>query len=173
MEHNDAQYIGMTQRPIGRLITSLAVPTIISMLVTSIYNMADTFFVSRIGTSASAAVRIVFSLMAIIQAAGFTIGMGSGSWISRLLGMHKTDEANKVASSGFFMSTFLGILLAMIGIATGGILNCGLDPLFIFTFRMGIAGAAVATALSQLVSFIILLAVFLNGSDSRAFPPSR
>jgi len=220
MENNDAQYIKMTQRPIGRLITSLAIPTIISMLVTSIYNMADTFFVSRIGTSASAAVGIVFSLMAIIQAAGFTIGMGSGSWISRLLGMHRTEEANKVASSGFFMSIFLGILLtifgvifidplmqilgatdtilpyakayasyillaapimmasfvlnnilrsegkakfAMIGIATGGILNCGLDPLFIFAFRMGIAGAAVATALSQLVSFIILLAVFLKG----------
>ncbi|HWR11309.1 MAG TPA: MATE family efflux transporter [Rectinemataceae bacterium] len=220
MEHSDAQYVKMTQTPVGKLVTSLAVPTIVSMLVSSIYNMADTYFVSKISTSASAAVGIVFSLMAIIQAVGFTIGMGSGSWISRLLGAHKTDDANVVASSGFFMSILFGILLAvfgvvfmnplmqvlgatetilpyasdyasyiliaapimmasfvlnnilraegkakfaMIGIATGGILNCGLDPLFIFTFKMGIGGAAIATALSQLISFIILLAVYLGG----------
>ena len=74
-----AQFLKMTTEPVGRLIGKLAVPTIISMLVTSIYNMADTFFVSQLGTSATGAVGVVFSLMAIIQAVGFTLGMGSGS----------------------------------------------------------------------------------------------
>jgi putative MATE family efflux protein len=190
------------------------------MVVTSIYNMADTFFVSKLGTSASGAVGIVFSLMAIIQAVGFTVGMGSGSWISRLLGEKKTDEAGKVAASGLGLAIFFGLGLsaaglsnldslmrvlgasstilpyarayasyillaapvmsasfvlnnvlraegkakfAMFGIGTGGILNLALDPLFIFVFDLGIGGAAIATALSQCVSFLILLAVFLNG----------
>ena len=220
MDHDRAQYIKMTEEPIGGLVLSLAVPTIVAMLVSSIYNMADTYFVSKLGTSASGAVGIVFSLMAIIQAVGFTVGMGAGSWISRLLGAHKTGEASEVAASGFYFSIALGLLLtavgltgldtlmrllgasetilpyardyakyillaapvmsasfvlnnilraegkakfAMIGISAGGILNCGLDPLFIFGFGWGIAGAAIATALSQLVSFIILLTVFLRG----------
>ena len=83
---DQAQYEKMTQTPVSKLIISLAIPTTISMLVTSIYNMADTFFVSQLGTSATGAVGIVFSLMAIIQAVGFTLGMGAGSTISRLLG---------------------------------------------------------------------------------------
>jgi len=220
MEQDEAQYKRMTETPVGGLVTAMAVPTIISMVVSAVYNMADTYFVSKIGTSAAAAVGVVFSLMAIIQAFGFTIGMGSGSWISRLLGAQQTEEASRVAASGFYSSivwggllTALGIVfidplmhvlgatdtilpyardyaryilfaapvmmasfvlnnilraegrakLAMFGIATGGILNCGLDPLFIFTFRMGIAGAAIATALSQLISFGILLSAFLRG----------
>jgi putative MATE family efflux protein len=220
MEQDEAQYKRMTETPVGELVTAMAVPTIISMVVSAVYNMADTYFVSKIGTSAAAAVGVVFSLMAIIQAFGFTIGMGSGSWISRLLGAQQTEEASRVAASGFYSSivwggllTALGIVfidplmqvlgatdtilpyardyaryilfaapvmmasfvlnnilraegrakLAMFGIATGGILNCGLDPLFIFTFRMGIAGAAIATALSQLISFGILLSAFLRG----------
>ena len=220
MEQDNPQYVKMTTTPIGGLITSLAVPTIVSMLVSAIYNMADTYFVSKLGTSASGAVGIVFSLMGIIQAVGFTIGMGSGSWISRLLGAHQTDEASTVASSAFLSSLIFGGLLAvfgtvfidplmhflgatatilpyargyaryillaapvmaasfvlnnilraegkakfsMVGITFGGVLNCFLDPLFIFTFRMGIGGAAIATALSQLVSMVILLAPFLRG----------
>jgi putative MATE family efflux protein len=220
MEQDDPQYLTMTRTPVGRLITSLGIPTIVSMMVSSLYNMADTYFVSKLGTSASGAVGIVFSLMAIIQAFGFTIGMGSGSWISRLLGAHKTDEAHKVAASGFYSSIVFGILLtifgillidplmhvlgatdtilpysrdyafyillaapvmmasfvlnnilraegrarfAMVGITLGGILNCGLDPLFIFTFKMGIAGAAIATALSQCISFGVLLSSFCRG----------
>lgn len=220
MEQKDPRYTKMVQARIGTLILSLSVPTIISMLITSIYNMADTYFVSKLGTSASGAVGVVFSLMAIIQAVGFTVGMGSGSLISRLLGAHRTDEASKVAASGFYMSIFFGGLvaaagllfldplmqslgatdtilpyardyaryilfaapvmaasfvlnnilraegqarLAMVGIATGGILNCGLDPLFIFVFKMGISGAAIATALSQLISMLILLSCFVRG----------
>ena len=78
----EQRYIKMTETPISRLIPSLAVPTIISMLVTSIYNMADTFFVSQISTSASAAVGVSYSLMSMIQALGFTLGMGSGNYLS-------------------------------------------------------------------------------------------
>ena len=116
MDQENAQYIRMTRTPVGRLITSLAIPTIISMLTTAIYNMADTYFVSKLGTSASGAVGIVFSLMAIIQAVGFTIGMGSGSRISRLLGAQRTDDANVVASGGFLMAIGFGLLLSVFGI---------------------------------------------------------
>jgi len=220
MNKENSQYLRMIQMPIGSLIVSLAVPTIISMLVTAIYNIGDTFFVSKLGTSASGAVGIVFSLMAIIQAVGFTIGMGSGAQISRLLGAQKTEEADRIAASGLLAAVSFGTLLsffgllfldglmrflgatetilpyakdyagyilyaapvmassfllnnilraegkarfAMVGLTTGGLLNLLLDPLFIFGFEMGIAGAAVATALSQCVSFCILLSWFLRG----------
>jgi len=216
---NEKNFIKMTESPIGKLIAGLAVPTIISMMITSIYNMADTYFVSKLGTSASGAVGVIFSLMAIIQAVGFTLGMGSGSNISRLLGQKEYKKANEIASSGFFSALFFGIILfifgtifsdslitalganetifpyaksygqyiligapvmsasfvlnnilraqgkakfAMIGITTGGILNMLLDPIFIFTFKLGIAGAAIATVLSQLISFFILLWFYIG-----------
>lgn len=92
----EERYRMMTEKPISRLIPGLAVPTIISMLITSIYNMADTFFVSQINTSASAAVGIIFSLMAMIQAVGFTLGMGAGNYISRSLGAKmKTSQCGR------------------------------------------------------------------------------
>lgn len=217
MEENQ-QFQKMTQTPVGKLITTLSVPTIISMLVTAVYNMADTFFVSKLGTSASGAVGIVFSVMAIIQAIGFTFGMGSGSWISRLLGAKEEEKSIEVAATGFYSAIFLCTVMsivgewkmddlmkilgasetilpyardyaryillaapimassfvlnnilrseghakfAMIGITTGGILNVILDPIFIFIFGLGIKGAAVATALSQLISFLILLSYFV------------
>lgn len=222
MEQNQ-QFQRMTQTPVGKLIATLSIPTIISMLVTSVYNMADTFFVSKLGTSASGAVGIVFSVMAIIQAVGFTFGMGSGSWISRLLGAKDEEKSKEVAATGFYSAIFLGILMtiigewkmddlmrilgasetilpyardyarfillaapimassfvlnnilrseghakfAMIGITAGGVLNIILDPLFIFTFDMGIMGAAAATALSQLISFLILLSYFVMGKTT-------
>ena len=99
---SQAQYEKMTGTPIPRLVLTLAAPTVVSMLVSSIYNMADTFFVSQLGTSASGAVGVVFSLMAIIQAVGFTLGMGSGSIISRLLGRQQTQDATRYASTAFF-----------------------------------------------------------------------
>ena len=110
-----AQFIKMTQTPIPRLIAGLAVPTIISMLVTSIYNMADTFFVSQLGTSAAGAVGIVFSIMAIIQAVGFTLGMGAGATSSRLLGQRQNARANTVASTAFFTALAFGLLLTIFG----------------------------------------------------------
>ena len=204
----------MIETPVQQLIPRLAVPTIISMLVTSIYNMADTFFVSQIGTSASGAVGVMFSAMAMIQAIGFTLGMGSGNYISRSLGNRDEDTAGRSAATAFFTAAIIGILIAvfgtifsqpmvymlgatetiapyaqqyaryilfaapfmltsfvmnnilrsqgnaffaMLGITTGGILNMILDPLFIFGFHMGISGAAIATMLSQMISFAILL----------------
>ena len=211
---SELQFMKMTETPIPKLITSLAIPTIISMLVTSIYNMADTFFVSKLGTSATGAVGIVFSLMAIIQAVGFTLGMGAGSLISRLMGQKKQEEAQEVASTSFFTAILFGLLLtffglvfidpfmdllgatdtilpyargyaryillgasimsasfvlnnllrcqgraisSMVGIGLGGVLNIALDPLFIFVLDLGISGAAIATLISQCISFSILL----------------
>ncbi len=123
MDHADsAQYQKMTASPIPRLITTLALPTIASMLTTAIYNMADTYFVSHLGKSATGAVGVVFSLMAIIQAVGFALGMGSGSLISRLLGHREKDQAEEVAASGL-----LGALVLGLCITTAGLLF--LDPL--------------------------------------------
>ena len=218
------KYVQMTTAPIPGLVTRLAVPTIISMLVTAFYNMADTFFVGRIGTSASAAVGVVFSLMAIIQACGFFFGHGSGNYISRALGANDGEDAERMAATGFFSALFAGALLAavgillirplarvlgstetilpyavdymrviligapwmmsslvlnnqlrfqgsafysMIGIASGAVINIALDPLLIFTFDMGIAGAALATIISQFVSFCLLLAGTLRGGNLR------
>lgn len=219
-EEGEAQYLRMTGTAIPRLISSLAVPTIVSMLTTGVYNLADTYFVSCLKSdSATGAVGIVFSLMALIQAVGFTMGMGSGSLIARLLGRQKREEADVVLSSGFagavilgFLFTVFGLLfldplmgllgatdtilpyamdyaqyiligapvmtasfvlnnvlrseghatLSMIGITLGGILNVALDPVFIFVFRMGIGGAAIATLISQCVSFLILFSCFLR-----------
>ena len=115
-EIQDAKFKQMTEAPVPRLISRLAVPTIVSMLITSIYNMADTYFVSQIGTSASAAVGIVFSLMAIIQAVGFTLGMGSGNLVSRMLGQKDRETALRAASVGFFTALGVGGLLAVSGL---------------------------------------------------------
>ena len=114
-EHPD-QRKKMLEEPVERLIPTLAVPTIISMMVTSVYNMADTYFVSQISTSASAAVGIVFSVMAVIQAVGFTVGMGSGSIASRMLGQGKGKEADTIASSAVLTAFVLGMLLTILGI---------------------------------------------------------
>lgn len=108
----------MLEEPVPRLVLTLAVPTIISMMVTSIYNMADTYFVSQINTSASGAVGIVFSSMAIIQAVGFTIGMGSGSVASRLLGQGLPDRAAVIASSAVVAAVVCGSLLTLAGLGT-------------------------------------------------------
>jgi len=213
------QYNLMTKTPMVRLILRLSAPTIVSMMISSIYNMADTFFVSQLGTSASGAVGVVFPLTAVLQAVGFMIGSGAGSRISIYLGEGKSEEADKTASSALFASVLSGIVIAllfklylvpvlrfvgatetilpyaesyanyiligfpvmcasfvlnhllrcqgktalsMIGISTGGILNIILDPIFIFTFKMGIAGAAIATVLSQAISLAILLIFLLS-----------
>lgn len=210
----DQKYIVMTQTPIPGLIGRLAIPTICTMLITSIYNMADTYFVSQIGTSASAAVGVIFSLMAIIQAVGFAFGIGSSVRVSRLLGEKRREEACESVATAFLLSLVVGALLAvggllfldklvtflgatesiapyardyaryiligspymaanfvlntslrgqgnafyaMIGIMSGGILNIFLDPIMIFGLNMGISGAALATIISQFVSFVILL----------------
>lgn len=110
------KYSVMTTSPVKKLVARLAVPTIFSMLVTSFYNMADTFFVGDLGTSATGAVGVVFSVMAIIQAIGFFFGHGSGNYISRRLGAKKEDEALAMASTGFFIAFFAGVILAVVGL---------------------------------------------------------
>jgi len=224
-ELNIQQYKKMTETPIPKLILGLAAPTILSMLITSIYNLADTFFVGQISTSASGAVGVVSSLMAIIQALGFTLGHGSGTIISRSLGSRNTKAATRFATS-FFTALAVGVVLAIIGLATlpgfmlllgstetilphacayarpiliaaplmisslvmnnilryegkanfamiglvtGGVLNILLDPVFMFVLGLGTAGAGIATALSQTVSFFILLSMFLRGKTVSQF----
>jgi len=108
------QYARMTETPISNLITKLSVPTIISMLVTNIYNTADTYFVSRLGTSASGAVGIVFAFMAFYQAVGFMCGHGAGSFVSRYLGAKEPDSAKSYAASTFLASLTLGTILSVL-----------------------------------------------------------
>ena len=105
----------MTETPIQRLIPTLAVPTVISMLVTGIYNSADTYFVGRISTQATAAVGLVFTVMALIQALGFFCGQGSANYLARLLGAGKKQEASEVAVMGFAMALVIGLILAVGG----------------------------------------------------------
>lgn len=214
------QYEKMIGTPIPQLVSSLAIPTTISMLVTVIYNTADTYFVSQINKSASAAVGMVYTLMAILQAVGYGLGMGAGSLISRKLGEKDDDAAERYAVSAFVAAILAGAVvgwgclaglkpilralkctdtmlpyavpyarwillvapvscasfvlnntlraegestLAMWGLGLGGVLNIVLDPLFIFTLDMGAGGAALATAVSQVVSFVLLLMFFLTG----------
>jgi len=110
------QFQKMTQAPVPRLIVTLAIPTIFTMLITAVYNMADTFFVARLGTSAAGAVGIVFAMMAIIQSLGFMIGMGSGSLVSRALGERRQEKADEFASTAFVMAIGAGTLLAATGL---------------------------------------------------------
>ena len=105
----------LTQTPIPGLIWALAVPTIISMLVTGIYSSADTYFVGRISTEATAAVGLVFSVQAIIQALGFFCGHGSGNCLSRMLGAGRTRDAEEIAATGFALSLILGVVIAALG----------------------------------------------------------
>ena len=116
-EQQQKKYVQMTQTPVSRLIPRLALPCIISMLVTAFYNMADTFFVSQINTSASAAVGIIFSLMAMIQAVGFTLGVGAGNYISRSLGAKNEDIAVRTAATAFFTAMGAGAVMAATGLS--------------------------------------------------------
>ncbi len=216
----DKQYELMTKTPVGKLIIKLGIPTTVSMLVTNIYNMADTYFVGTLGTSASGAVGIVFGLMAIIQAVGFMFGHGAGSIVSRRLGAKDNETADKVGSAAFVASlvsgaviTVLGLCflkplltllgstatilpyaekytfwillaapvtmasfvlnnilryegkasLAMIGLTAGGVINIFGDWLLIKVFDMDISGAGISTAVSQAISFVILLLMFILG----------
>lgn len=108
----------MLHTPIPKLITSLAIPTVASQLISVFYNTADTYFVSKLSTSASAAVGVVFSLMSIIQAFGFGIGMGCGSIVSRCLGNRDNERADRIASSTFFSALVIGLLLCVGGLAS-------------------------------------------------------
>jgi len=209
----------MLNEPISRVIPKMAIPTIVAFLINSIYSLADTYFVSSLGTNATAAVSVNTSLDQLIMMAGSMLAMGANSYIARLLGKGDPKKASQVLSTAFFLAAGLGTLLmilgcsfmtpmvrllgatptcekyaidyatyillaapfmassfvmnqclrsegsatlSMIGMGFGGILNCILDPIFIFGLDMGVAGASLATAISKLVSFSILIFPYLT-----------
>lgn len=115
-QRNDEKYTHMTTQPVEKLICRFAVPTIISMLITAAYNLADTFFIGKISTQTTGAVGIVFSFMTVLQAIGFYFGHGSGNYISRALGAKKYDDAEKMASTGFFAAVLIGIIITVVGL---------------------------------------------------------
>jgi len=219
-EESKKQYKRMIESPIPGLVTSMAIPTVISMLITVIYNTADTFFVSHINKSASAAVGAIYPIMAIIQAVGYGLAMGGGSLSSLMLGQKRDEDAYRYSTTAFFTAVVFGVPVAIVGLlpnagflrllgcsstmlpyaqpyakiillaaplscstfvltnilraqgkatltmwalGIGGVLNLLLDPLFIFTLNLGTGGAALATIISQAVSFGIFLFVFLTG----------
>lgn len=117
MDENAAtkEYIYMTETPVKKLVCRLAIPTIISMMITSFYNIADTYFVSNIGTAATAAVGVSFSIMVVIQALGYFFGQGTGNFISRTLGRGEWSHAEKMAATGYYSSIIVGLLLCLFG----------------------------------------------------------
>lgn len=228
VKNAQSKYQKMIYTPVSKLVITLAIPTILSMLISSIYNLVDTGFVSSLGTSASGAVGVVFGYMAILQAVGFLFGQGSGSIIARKLGEKKEEDAHVVASTGFAASLVISIILeiltfvfmdklvyrlgstqtiapyakdyitwialaapflilsftmnsilryegkaflGMIGMMSGAVMNIGGDALFIFGFKMGISGAGLSTAISQVVGFSILLYMFLSGKTASKLSP--
>ena len=115
-ERERRQYQKMTKTPIPRLVVTLGIPTMLNMMVSSLYNLADTYFVSGLGEDATGAVNVVLSLMSLIQAIGFTFGMGGGSIISRLLGKRAQKEADEVSSSAFFAAFTAGMVILILGL---------------------------------------------------------
>ncbi|MDR1611993.1 MAG: MATE family efflux transporter [Planctomycetota bacterium] len=228
------KFIRMTTEPVRSLVLKMAAPTTAMMLVSAVYNIADTYFVGRLGTSATAAIGVSFSLMALIQAIGFLFGHGAGNYISRELGAKRRDNADKMAATGFLTTLIVGAALAlpglaflrplaialgstptilphamdylffiliaapwmaasfalnnllrfqgsavygMLGMASGAVLNLMLDPLFIFVFDMGVGGAGLATMISQMAGFSLLLYGCTRPGNIRIrlgnFAPSR
>lgn len=238
----------MVSAPIPQLIAKMAIPTIVAFLINSIYSLADTFFVSGLGTNATAAVSVNASLDQLIMMCGSMLAVGANSYIARLLGENNEKKASQVLSTAFFSAAAIGTLLlifgsifitpmvrllgatptcegyakdyasyvllaapfmatsfvmnqclrsegsatlSMIGMGFGGILNCILDPIFIlskgdslfgfalpFGLGMGVSGASLATALSKVVSFAILIFPYLTKRSLlrlsvRNFKPSR
>ena len=225
----------MLSEPVHRIIPKMAVPTIVAFLITSIYSLADTYFVSSLGTNATAAVSVNASLDQLIMMCGSMLAMGANSYIARLLGQGEDEKASRVLSTAFFSAFAVGATLlifgsifmtpmvrllgatptcekysidyasyvlmaapfmacnfvmnqclrsegsatlSMIGMGFGGILNCILDPIFIFGLDMGVAGASLATAISKMVSFSILIFPYatrrsLLHLSIKNFKPSR
>lgn len=216
------KYREMTETPIPRLVVRLAIPSMISMVVTAFYNVVDTAFIGHLSTEATAGIGISFAYMVFIQAIGFFFGHGSGNYISRSLGARQFTQAGTMAAVGFFSPIILGTIAAlvclpllpqlvtllgapanvvpyacnylryiliaspfmmsaltlnnqlrlqgnarfgMIGIVSGAILNIALDPLFIYVFKLGVTGASLATAISQLFAWFLLLRGTMKGES--------
>ena len=214
-----ARELVMLNEPISRVIPKMAIPTIVAFLITSIYNLADTYFVSSLGTNATAAVSVNGSLDQIIMMAGSMLATGATSYIARLLGSGEKEKASRVLSTAFFLAITFGLIIlaagtvfinpmvrllgatdscqtysvqyatyvllvapfmaagfvmnqclraegsavfSMIAMGFGGILNCFLDPIFIFSLDLGVTGASIATAISKCISFGILIFHYLT-----------
>ena len=223
MNNADQHYLKMTETPVPKLILNLGIPTTISMLITNIYNMADTYFVGTVGESAQAATGVLFTVQAIMQGIAFMLGHGGGTFIARALADKNTREATKYISSAFFVGGILGLAImvagltfleplvrflgstdtivphamdygmwillaapfiicsfilnnglryegkafyAMFGLTAGGILNILGDYVLVMKMGMGVYGAGLATAISQVVSFLILLILYLKMAQS-------
>ncbi len=213
----------MTETPVAKLILNLGIPTTISMLITNIYNMADTYFVGTLGESAQAATGVLFTVQAIMQGIAFMFGHGGGTFIARALADKNTKEATTYISSAFFVGGIIGLIItvlgltfleplvrflgstetivphakdygiwillaapfiicsfilnnglryegkafyAMFGLTAGGILNIFGDYVLIVRYGLGVYGAGLATAASQVVSFVILLFMYLKMAQS-------
>ena len=224
MNAADTYFKKMTETPVSKLIIMLGIPTTVSMLITSIYNMADTYFVGTLGESQQGATGILFTLQTIIQALAFMLGHGSGTFVSRALADKDTNEATKYVSTAFYTGALAGGLLsvfglifltpfmrllgstdtilpyakdygmwvliacpfmvcslilnnnlryegkaffAMIGLTTGGILNIFGDFLLIKVLGLGVFGAGMSTAISQMISFALLLVLYIRKAQSR------
>ena len=223
MNNADQHYLKMTETPVPKLILNLGIPTTISMLITNIYNMADTYFVGTAGESAQAATGVLFTVQAIMQGIAFMLGHGGGTFIARALADKNTREATKYISSAFFVGGILGLVImvagltfleplvrflgstdtivphamdygmwillaapfiicsfilnnglryegkafyAMFGLTAGGILNILGDYVLVMKMELGVYGAGLATAISQVVSFLILLILYLKMAQS-------
>lgn len=224
MTETQKHYDKMTKTPLTKLIVMLGIPTMISMLVTNLYNMVDTYFVGMLGESQQAATGILFTLQAIIQAISFMLGQGSGTMVSKSLAEQNSEEASEYVSSAFFTALEIGSIVtvggllfltpllrllgstetilpyakeygicvlatapimiasfvlnnnlryegkafyAMIGLVSGSVINILGDYLFVIVFPLGVLGAGLATAMSQVVSFFILLYFFLKKAQSK------
>ena len=227
MDKASLHFKKMTETPVSKLIITLGIPTTISMLITSIYNLADTYFVGRLGESAQGAISILFTLQCIIQAIAFMFGHGAGVFVSKYLADKDVDGASTYASSAFYLGVAIGCVFtvfglifiqpfmrflgstetilpyaveygacvlaatpfimgslvmnnclryegkafyAMIGLGFGGLLNILGDFLLVYVFEMGVLGAGIATAVSQFVSFVILLVMYKKFAQSKILP---
>ena len=224
MNKSEAYHKRMTEDSVSKIIISLGIPTTISMLITNIYNMADTYFVGGLGDSAQAATGILFTLQCIIQAIAFMLGHGSGTFVAKYLAQKNLDRASTYTTTAFVAGGVMGITLmglglsflepflkflgstetilpyakdygmwiliscpflicslvlnnvlryegkafyAMFGLTAGGILNIAGDYVLIEVFEMGVYGAGLSTAVSQMISFALLLILYLKYAQSR------
>ena len=224
MDRTEAYHKKMTEDSVSKIIISLGIPTTISMLITNIYNMADTYFVGGLGDSAQAATGILFTLQCIIQAIAFMLGHGSGTFVAKYLAQKNLDRASTYTTTAFVAGGIMGVGLltiglalldpflrflgstetilpyakdygmwiliacpflicslvlnnvlryegkafyAMFGLTTGGILNIAGDYILIRKLGLGVYGAGLATAVSQMISFVILLVLYIKFAQSR------
>lgn len=220
----ELHYIKMTETPVARLVISLGIPTTISMLITNLYNMADTYFVGTLGETPQGAIGVLFTLQSIIQAFAFMLGHGSGTFVAKKLADKDADRASEYVSSAFFAGGAFGLVFAaiglavlapfmrflgstetilpfakqygmwvliscpflicslilnnclryegkafyaMIGLVSGALLNILGDYVFISLCGMGVFGAGMSTAISQIVSFVILIIFYVTKAQSK------